>query len=96
MTRRPAMMHGWRQNSLQRSTPLFADSHPRPGSVVGHGIGISVTGDARDCRMAFNVAAALSGGLAFITFAGTVWLWACYGATVFFETGRAGLAACFG
>ena len=27
---------------------------------------------------------------------GTVWLWAHYGATVFFETIRAGFAACFG
>jgi hypothetical protein len=28
--------------------------------------------------------------------AGTVWLWAQYGATVFFETIRAGLVACLG
>jgi hypothetical protein len=27
---------------------------------------------------------------------GTVWLWAHYGAAVFFETIRAGFAACFG
>jgi hypothetical protein len=28
--------------------------------------------------------------------AGTVWLWAQYGTTIFFETIRAGFAACFG
>jgi hypothetical protein len=31
-----------------------------------------------------------------VALAGTVLLWAHYGATVFFETIRAGLAACFG
>jgi hypothetical protein len=28
--------------------------------------------------------------------AGTVWLWSQYGSTIFFETIRAGFAACFG
>ncbi len=31
-----------------------------------------------------------------LALAGTVWLWAHYGATVFFETIRAGFIACFG
>ncbi len=31
-----------------------------------------------------------------LVLAGTVWLWAQYGATVFFETIRAGFVACFG
>jgi len=31
-----------------------------------------------------------------LALAGTVMLWAHYGATVFFETIRAGFAACFG
>ena len=31
-----------------------------------------------------------------ITLAGTIWLWASYGTTVFFETIRAGFVACFG
>jgi hypothetical protein len=31
-----------------------------------------------------------------VVLAGTVLLWAHYGATVFFETIRAGFAACFG
>ncbi len=31
-----------------------------------------------------------------VALAGTIVLWAHYGATVFFETIRAGLAACFG
>ena len=33
---------------------------------------------------------------AILAIAGTVLLWAHYGATVFFETIRAGLVACFG
>jgi hypothetical protein len=33
---------------------------------------------------------------AIVALAGTVLLWAHFGATVFFETIRAGLAACFG
>ncbi len=36
-----------------------------------------------------------AGAIAFVL-AGTVLLWAHYGATVFFETIRAGFAACFG
>jgi hypothetical protein len=31
-----------------------------------------------------------------IVLAGTLWLWAHYGAAVFFETIRAGFVACFG
>jgi hypothetical protein len=31
-----------------------------------------------------------------VALAGTVWLWAQYGATVFFATIRAGLVACLG
>ena len=31
-----------------------------------------------------------------LALAGAVWLWAHYGATVFFETIRAGFIACFG
>jgi len=38
----------------------------------------------------------VAGGAVAIALAGTVLLWAHYGATVFFETIRAGLAACFG
>ncbi len=39
----------------------------------------------------------LLAGTAFIlALAGTIWLWAYYGATVFFETIRAGFVACFG
>jgi hypothetical protein len=37
----------------------------------------------------------ISGGLAALV-AGNVWLWTCYGATIFFETIRVGLVACFG
>jgi hypothetical protein len=38
----------------------------------------------------------LTGAVIVALLAGTVLLWAHYGATVFFETIRAGLAACFG
>ena len=41
----------------------------------------------------------LAGTAAFISvvvLAGAVWLWAGYGATVFFETIRVGYTACFG
>jgi hypothetical protein len=38
----------------------------------------------------------LLAGAAAIAAGVTVWLWAHYGATVFFETIRAGFAACFG
>lgn len=38
----------------------------------------------------------VAGGLMAFVFAGTVWLWARYGTTVFFETIRAGFSACFG
>ncbi len=38
----------------------------------------------------------LAGAAIIIVLAGTVWLWAYYGATVFFETIRAGFVACFG
>jgi hypothetical protein len=31
-----------------------------------------------------------------VAVAGTVWLWSQYGATIFFETIRAGFVACFG
>jgi hypothetical protein len=36
------------------------------------------------------------GGVVAVALAGTVLLWAHYGATVFFETIRAGFVACFG
>jgi hypothetical protein len=36
------------------------------------------------------------GAVVVLLLAGTVALWAHYGSTVFFETIRAGLAACFG
>ncbi len=36
------------------------------------------------------------GAAIIVALAGTVWLWAHYGATVFFETIRAGFVACFG
>jgi hypothetical protein len=39
---------------------------------------------------------AVAGGVVALLLAGTVALWAHYGSTVFFETIRAGLAACFG
>jgi hypothetical protein len=35
-------------------------------------------------------------GAAALALAGTILLWAYYGATVFFETIRAGFVACFG
>jgi hypothetical protein len=38
----------------------------------------------------------VTGAAVIIVLAGTVWLWAHYGATVFFETIRAGFVACFG
>jgi hypothetical protein len=38
----------------------------------------------------------LVGSAVVLILAGTVLLWAHYGPTVFFETIRAGLAACFG
>jgi hypothetical protein len=38
----------------------------------------------------------LTGALVIIVLAGTLWLWAHYGAAVFFETIRAGFVACFG
>ncbi len=38
----------------------------------------------------------LAGAAIMLTLAGTIWLWAVYGATVFFETIRAGFVACFG
>lgn len=38
----------------------------------------------------------LAGAVIILALAGTLWLWATYGATVFFETIRTGLVACFG
>jgi hypothetical protein len=38
----------------------------------------------------------LAGTVLIVALAGTVWLWAQYGTTIFFETVRAGFAACFG
>lgn len=38
----------------------------------------------------------IAGAVVGVALAGTVLLWAHYGATVFFETIRAGFAACFG
>ena len=38
----------------------------------------------------------LTGAAAIAGVGATVWLWAHYGATVFFETIRSGFAACFG
>jgi len=38
----------------------------------------------------------VAGGIAALLLAATVLLWAHYGATVFFETIRAGFVACFG
>ena len=38
----------------------------------------------------------LAGAVAIAAAGVTLWLWAHYGATVFFETIRAGFAACFG
>ena len=38
----------------------------------------------------------LAGAAFILALAGTLWLWAYYGATVFFETIRAGFIACFG
>ena len=38
----------------------------------------------------------LAGAVVMLALMGTVMLWAHYGATVFFETIRAGFAACFG
>jgi hypothetical protein len=40
--------------------------------------------------------AVIAGAAAIVALAGTVLLWAHYGATVFFEMIRAGLTACFG
>jgi hypothetical protein len=38
----------------------------------------------------------VAGAVVAVLLAGTVWLWAQYGTTIFFETIRAGFAACFG
>jgi hypothetical protein len=38
----------------------------------------------------------VAGAAMFVAIAGTLWLWAQYGTTVFFETIRTGFAACFG
>jgi hypothetical protein len=38
----------------------------------------------------------LAAAAVMLALAGTVWLWAHYGATVFFETLRAGFIACLG
>lgn len=38
----------------------------------------------------------LAAGPIILALAGTLWLWAHYGTTVFFETIRAGFVACFG
>ena len=38
----------------------------------------------------------LTGAFLILALAGTLWLWAQYGATVFFEVIRAGFAVCFG
>ena len=38
----------------------------------------------------------LAGAVAIAAAGATFWLWAHYGSTVFFETIRAGFAACFG
>jgi hypothetical protein len=38
----------------------------------------------------------LAGTVIIVALAGTVWLWAQYGTTIFFETIRTGFAACFG
>jgi hypothetical protein len=38
----------------------------------------------------------LLSGAALVVLGGTLWLWARYGTTVFFETIRAGFVACFG
>jgi len=38
----------------------------------------------------------LAAGVLGLVLAGTIALWAHYGAAIFFETIRAGLAACFG
>ena len=38
----------------------------------------------------------LAGAAFILALAGTIWLWTYYGATVFFETIRAGFVACFG
>jgi hypothetical protein len=38
----------------------------------------------------------MAAGIVVLVLAGTVLLWAHYGATVFFETIRAGFVACFG
>jgi hypothetical protein len=39
---------------------------------------------------------AAAAAITILALAGTVWLWAHVGATVFFETIRAGFVACFG
>jgi len=38
----------------------------------------------------------LVGATTILALAGTVWLWSYFGATIFFETTRAGFVACFG
>lgn len=35
-------------------------------------------------------------GVMIVALAATIWLWAHYGATIFFETIQAGFVACFG
>ena len=62
-----------------------------------------IYGDTRGPQMRETVAPRLmsrplllAGAAIMLTLAGTIWLWAVYGATVFFETIRAGFVACFG
>jgi hypothetical protein len=38
----------------------------------------------------------VAAALVAVAIAGTVWLWAQYGTTIFFETIRSGFVACFG
>jgi hypothetical protein len=38
----------------------------------------------------------VAGAAVVVALVGTVWLWAQYGTTIFFETIRAGFVACFG
>ena len=55
------------------------------------GIVVDKAESSRTSRPLISTGTALAMALA-----GTVWLWAYYGAIVFFETIRAGYVACFG
>jgi len=81
--------------TVNYTDPAGAPSFYPAGQVVG---GNAHRRPAHDpvaprlmCRDLVPAGAAMT-----VVLTGTVWLWTHYGATVFFETVRGGLVACFG